>query len=147
MRHPPGSAQAHGPVKHPDGDFAYAGQLAGAARQNETCASFNARAGRPQAVTQKLKGFLNAGRDDALEQGSGRNDRSRAGIIASGRRFDHFAVFIGRGDGRSVQGLDPLCARKRGRKAAGDVGRNMLPADREGLHVDQAAIGEHRRGG
>lgn len=100
-----GFSEADGAVEDAHGEFAHAVQLAGAAGQDQAGAGLQADAGVFQTITEQFEGFLDARGDHGLQHGAGHDDRAGGGFLAARGCLQHFAVLIGAGHGRAVQGL------------------------------------------
>ena len=68
-------------------------------------------------------------------------------VLADPVDRDHVALVGGGGDGRAVEGLQPLGRRHAGGEAAGDVHGDVMAADRDRVDVDEVAAGEHAEAG
>ena len=107
----------------------------------------HADAGVLESVAQQLQRLLNARGDDGLEHGARDDDGTGGRVLAARRGLQHLAVFVGRGHGRAVQGLEAFGADLGGRQAARDVGGDVIAADVQRFDVQQAAPAPDRRRG
>ena len=141
-------ADADRPVEDARGELRQAGELAGAAGQDDARARLGRERRSREAVAHHFQNFLDARLDDAHQTARA----TRTAAARARRRRPRGTVIMSRSsepaaEHAAIERLDSLGIGDAGVQAARQVHGDVVAAEREAVGMDEAAAGEHRDGG
>ncbi|ENN87739.1 hypothetical protein RHSP_46627 [Rhizobium freirei PRF 81] len=130
--------------KDPARHIRQTGQLAGAARQDDTLADDRAEARTLDAIANEFEGFLDTSLDDARHERLRHLRRLVTLIFADRRDGNQFALFRGVGERGGMDDLQTLRILDAGGQAASKVRGDVMAAKTDGIGMHQLTFGKDR---